>query len=85
MRLTAEITRKARKSAMKIRPEYRIELAAQVIAYACDQEAYRGDVKMLRGVDALRIRVGKYRAIFTVEGRTLTILNMGPRGDIYKR
>ena len=42
------------------------------------------DVKSLTGRDGYRLRIGKWRAIYEVEGDTLTILDIGPRGQIYK-
>ena len=48
-----------------------------------------GDIKMLQGQDGLfRLRVGKYRVLFTYMKRDETdvvaILDIGSRGDIYK-
>lgn len=42
------------------------------------------DVKPLTGRDGYRLRIGKWRAIYEVEGDTLTVLDIGPRGQIYK-
>ena len=44
------------------------------------------DIKMLNGREGWRLRVGKWRVIFTVyrfEIR-INVLEIGPRGDIYK-
>ena len=40
----------------------------------------------LQGRDGYRIRIGKYRILYTFDGSILTIyvLDIGPRGDIYK-
>jgi len=44
------------------------------------------DIKKLSGRDGYRLRIGNYRAIYTVDAGQLVILvvNVGPRGDIYK-
>jgi mRNA-degrading endonuclease RelE of RelBE toxin-antitoxin system len=42
------------------------------------------NVKRLSGVHALRLRVGGYRVIFCETAETITILDIGPRGDIYE-
>ena len=40
----------------------------------------------LQGRDGYRVRIGKYRILYTFDGSVLTIyvLDIGPRGDIYK-
>lgn len=46
------------------------------------------DIKRLRGhQDLLRMRVGDYRIIYTVDNGKLIvcIIDIGNRGDIYKR
>ncbi|MGB5305113.1 MAG: type II toxin-antitoxin system RelE/ParE family toxin [Gammaproteobacteria bacterium] len=44
------------------------------------------DVKKLSGRDGRRLRIGDYRAIYTIDGEQLIILilDAGPRGGIYK-
>jgi mRNA interferase RelE/StbE len=46
--------------------------------------ALRNQIKPLKGVKALRLRVGDYRVIFTEEGVILLILKIGHRRDIYE-
>lgn len=42
------------------------------------------DIKMLAGREGyLRLRIGTYRAIYTVE-MELIVIRVGPRGDVYK-
>ena len=46
-----------------------------------------GDIKPLQGNDVpplFRLRVSKYRIIFTTENEELKILKVDSRGDIYK-
>jgi len=44
------------------------------------------DVKKLSGREGRRLRIGGYRAIYTIDGEQLIILivDAGPRGGIYK-
>ena len=44
------------------------------------------DVKPLRGRPGFRMRIGDYRVIFERDdkGRTIEVLAIGPRGDVYK-
>ena len=46
----------------------------------------RGNVKLLKGksVELYRLRVGKYRIIFSFEKGDYTIIDIDTRGDIYK-
>ena len=43
-------------------------------------------VKKLNGREGFRLRIGGYRAIYTIHGKQLIILvlDAGPRGGIYK-
>ena len=46
----------------------------------------KGDIKTLQGYSdgRKRLRVGKFRVIFLLEGEDLDIIDIGSRGDIYK-
>ena len=51
---------------------------------------YKGDIKPLQGKESqgmLRLRVGNYRIIYTVDNGRLTVLiiDAGNRGQIYNR
>jgi mRNA interferase RelE/StbE len=48
--------------------------------------AIRSDVSPLRGRPGFRLRVGNYRAVFTVQDEILQVfvIKIGPRGDVYK-
>lgn len=41
------------------------------------------DIKKLRGQNKLRLRVGDYRIIFSVENNLITIWKVGHRRNIY--
>ncbi len=44
-----------------------------------------GNVKKLKGSrNGYRLRIGDYRALFELEGRTVTVYAVGPRKDIYR-
>lgn len=44
------------------------------------------DIRVLEGAAHLRaIRVGRYRAIFAVQGRVVRVVLLGKRGTIYDR
>ena len=38
---------------------------------------------MLKGRDGYRLRVGKWRVIFDLDGTVLEVFEVGARGDIY--
>lgn len=50
--------------------------------YAESPAAHANNVKALVGSDALRMRVGDYRVIFTETEMEITVLAIGPRGGI---
>jgi mRNA interferase RelE/StbE len=58
----------------------RTQIDQKMTAYA---DTGSGDVKALKGVNALRLRAGDWRVIFTVESETITIHAVGHRRDIY--
>ena len=58
------------------------------IAYAIEQLPNGEDIKKLKGHDELlRLRVGEYRIIYSVDNGKLIVyvVDAGNRGDIYKR
>lgn len=45
-----------------------------------------GDIKKLSGFEnEYRLRVGELRVLFTIEDDTITVNDIKPRGQIYKR
>lgn len=54
----------------------------KVDAYASDPESQRNNIKALKGMHAIRLRVGDWRVIM-YDGVVLDILDIGPRGSIY--
>ena len=43
------------------------------------------DIKKLQGMDGFRLRVGQFRAVYTIDMVVMTVENIGPRGAIYER
>ena len=43
-----------------------------------------GDVKRLQGRPDFRLRVGGWRVIFEMDAETITVTDVGSRGDIYR-
>ena len=56
----------------------------KILAYAANPSAYANQVKKLRGIEALRLRAGDYRILFTEDGVVLRILRIGHRREIYR-
>jgi mRNA interferase RelE/StbE len=57
---------------------------ARIEQYAADPASLAANVRRLRGSRALRLRVGDWRVIFTVEGDTMTVIKVGPRASAYR-
>lgn len=68
--------------ALSVAVQDRIE--AKIDQLAMNPSALRNQIKPLKGVKALRLRIGDYRVIFTEEGVILMILKVGHRRDIYE-
>jgi mRNA interferase RelE/StbE len=52
--------------------------------YSLDPASLANQVKKLKGVDALRLRIADYRVILTDEGLILMVLKVGHRREIYE-
>ncbi len=84
MKYTIFIERYAQKQIMKL-DKKSIPVIKKSIAELADNPRPTG-YKKLKGEDAYRIRVGKYRVIYEIDdGRILiTVVSVGHRKDIYK-
>jgi mRNA interferase RelE/StbE len=50
------------------------------------QEPPKGDIKKLRGnLKDFRLRVGKYRVMFTIEGDIVSVYEIDLRDKVYKK
>lgn len=57
-------------------------IIGKIEAYANDPASQQNNVKSLKGIDAIRLRVGDWRVIMQ-SGVVLDVLDIGPRGGIY--
>ena len=73
------------KSALRalLRSEKRVLLRQKIDDLAADPLALSPNVKKLQGRPEYRLRVQDWRIIFRIEGGTLWIDDVGPRGSIY--
>ena len=77
-----EFSKKAAKSYARLPEDYKtlVDLALYKLS-----EGLPVDIKpILREKDIYRIRVGRYRILFTIIDNVVLISSIGPRGDIYK-
>ncbi len=58
-------------------------IRSKITQYATNPASQANNVKRLTGVDALRLRVGDFRVIFSETAEKITVIDIGPRGDIY--
>ena len=75
-------TNKALKALKKMPKKQAIKmtLALKAIAQG-NTEGF--DIKKLQGIEGFRLRIGQYRAVYTIEPVAMTVQNAGPRGRIY--
>ncbi|MFZ3136826.1 MAG: type II toxin-antitoxin system RelE/ParE family toxin [Thermodesulfovibrionales bacterium] len=77
-----EFSKKAAKSYARLPEDYKtlVDLALYKLS-----EGLPVDIKPILGEkDIYRIRVGRYRILFTIIDNVVLISSIGPRGDIYK-
>ena len=81
-RYKIEFSRRAAKDYKKLPQNYKVLVD---LSLARLSEGSALDVKPIVGEkDVYRLRVGKYRVLFTIIGKTILIAKIRPRGDIYK-
>ncbi|MBI5101305.1 MAG: type II toxin-antitoxin system RelE/ParE family toxin [Nitrospirae bacterium] len=81
-RFEIEFSRNAVKNYKKLPGNYKalVDLALSRLS-----EGLPVDLNPIAGEEnTFRIRVGKYRLLFEVTGRTILIVRIGSRGDVYK-
>ncbi len=59
-------------------------IRSKIKAYAVDPASQANNVRVLKGREGVRLRVGNWRVIMNDQGNVLAILNIGPRGGIYE-
>jgi mRNA interferase RelE/StbE len=60
------------------------QIRAKIDQYAADPASLANNVIQLTGSRAKRLRVASFRVLFTETETTITILDVGPRGEIYE-
>jgi len=82
-----EFARAAEKALDKIPADRRRQIILRIKTLAADPTTRERDVKPLAGSDFSRLRVGRYRVLFSVDAtaQMLTVHLIRTRGDVYKR
>jgi len=65
---------------LRLSGDVRKRLDTRLTEYA---SSGKGDVKRLKGRPGARLRVGDWRIIFYTEGKTLVVVAVGHRREIY--
>ncbi len=64
----------------KLSADIRKRIDAKLTVYATNGS---GDVKRLKGGSACRLRIGDWRVIFIEDARSITVIAVGNRNEIY--
>jgi mRNA interferase RelE/StbE len=59
------------------------QIRKKIDQYAANPETLANNVIQLAGSTAKHLRVGGFRVLFTENETTITVLDVGPRGEIY--
>jgi mRNA interferase RelE/StbE len=59
-------------------------IRSKIRQYAADPVSTSNNVKKLQGEQAYRLRVGDWRVIFDENDVVVSVIRIGPRGDVYK-
>jgi mRNA interferase RelE/StbE len=80
-------TRSAEKSLGRLPADRRRQMLSRIAAVAADPNSRTFDIERLAGSDLLRLRVGGYRVLFSLDetNGVLTVELVRTRGDVYKR
>ena len=65
---------------LKLSPDIRKRIDAKLTVYATNGS---GDVRRLRGAPGCRLRIGGWRVIFIEGPRSITVVAVGNRKEIY--
>ena len=60
------------------------QIRAKIEQYATEPATLTNNVIQLTGSSAKRLRIAGFRVLFTESDTTVTILDLGPRGEIYE-
>ena len=78
------ITRSAEKDLNRIGVSNRIKIIEKLEIYAANPKALANQVKRMKGIPLLRLRVSEYRVLFTEDGIVITVIRIGHRRDVYR-
>jgi mRNA interferase RelE/StbE len=81
---TIAYTAAAAKQMLRLDRQTAQRVRAKLAQYAADPASVAGQVKAMRGMDALRLRVGDYRVVFTDDGLVLMVVKVGHRREVYR-
>lgn len=73
----------ARKALRRMPSNTAHRIVGKIVDYATDPASQANNVKVLKGGEGIRLRVGDWRVIMDDEGDVLDVLRIGPRGGIY--
>ena len=76
-------SKQALKNLRKIPVNESKRIRVKIMDYAAGPESHAHHVKRLKGRGGFRLRVGKWRVIFDLDGNVLNVLEIGVRGNIY--
>ena len=65
---------------LKLSPDIRKRIDAKLTIYATNGS---GDVRRLKGIAGCRLRIGDWRVIFIEDARSITVVAVGNRKEIY--
>jgi len=65
---------------LKLSPDIRKRIDTKLTVYAASGS---GDVKRLKGIAGCRLRIGDWRVIFIEDARSITVVAVGNRKEIY--
>jgi mRNA interferase RelE/StbE len=81
-RFEIKFSREAAKQYKKLPKEYKSLVDIALLRLS---EGLELDLKPVQGEkDVYRIRVGRYRVLFTKFNKTVLVFRISPRGDVYK-
>ncbi len=77
-------TSQARRDMKSLPRNLSSRIMAKVNQLAADPASLANNVVALKGQDALRLRVGDWRIIFSLTDSQVTIHRVAPRGSVYR-
>lgn len=80
-----EVSATAEKQIKKLRHEDRVRVV-KVVQSLADEPRPSGCRKLQGYDDVYRIRIGRYRVLYSIDGRRIvvTVLKVSHRGDVYR-